>query len=106
MAIVGASVSLKCKIMDGTFKEGALRRYMSLPRFSIINYQDLTKKIVQHFSTSKHRKVSTTSLFNVRQRHAESLQEYMEILNEETIKVSHRNQEMFVRAFQHNLKVG
>lgn len=59
MAILGASDSLKCKLMDGTFKEGALWWYMSLPRFSIISYQDLTKKTVQHFSESEHRKMST-----------------------------------------------
>lgn len=106
MSIVGTYDSLKCKLMVGTFKEVALRWYMSLPRFSIINYQDLSKKMVQHFSASKHRKVSTTSLFNVRQGHAESLREYMERFKEETIKVSHSNQEMFVKTFQHDLKVG
>lgn len=91
MEIVGASNSIKCKLMEGTFKEGALRWYMRLLRFSIINYQDLIKKMVQHFSASKHRKTSTTTLFNVRQEHAESLREYMTRLNEETIKASHLN---------------
>lgn len=60
MAIVGASGSLKCKLMPCTFKEGALRWYMSLPRFSVVSYQDLTKEMVQHFSTINHRKVLTT----------------------------------------------
>lgn len=73
MAIIGASDSLKCKLMDQTFKEGAFRWYMSLPRFSVNNYQELTKKIIQHFSVGKHRKMSTISLFNVQQRHPESL---------------------------------
>lgn len=106
MAIIGASDLLKCKLMVGTFKEGALRWYMSLSRFSIINYQDLTKKMVQHFLASKHKKVSSISLFNIRQRHVEFLREYMARFNEETIKVSHPNQKMFVGAFQHDLKVG
>lgn len=69
-------------------------------------YEDLTKKMIQHFLTSKHRKVSTTSLFNVRQGHAESLWEYMARFNKEKIKVSHMNKEMFVGAFQHGLKAG
>lgn len=81
--------------MVGTFKEVALRWYI-LPRYSVISYQDLTQKMVQHFSTIKHMKLLITSLFNVRQGRD----------NEETIKVSHPNQEMFVGAFQHNLKAG
>lgn len=92
--------------MSGTFKDVALCWYMSLPRLSITGYQDLTRKTVQHFSANKHRKVTTVSLFNVRQGPSEPLQEYMARLNEETIKVSHLNQEMFVGAFQNGLTVG
>lgn len=104
MEIVGDSDSLKCKLMAETFNEGVFQWYMSLPRFSIISYQDLNKKMVQHSLETKHRKVSTTSLFNVRQEQLESLREYMARFNKETIKVSHMNQEMFVRAFQHDLE--
>lgn len=96
MTILGDFDSLKCKLTAKTFKEGALRWYMSLSRFLVINYQDLTKKMVQHFSATKLRKVSTTSLFNIRQGHVEYLREYTPRFNEETIKVSHLNQEMFV----------
>ena len=38
MAIVAPSDSLKCKLMAGTFKDVALRWYMSLPRLSITSY--------------------------------------------------------------------
>ena len=65
MAIIGPSDSLKCKLVVGTFKDMALRWYMSLPRLVVVIYQELTKKLVQHFSTNKHQKVSTTTLFNV-----------------------------------------
>lgn len=58
MAIVGASDSLKCKLMMRMFKDVALCWYMSLPRLSITGYQDLTRKMVQHFSANKHRKVT------------------------------------------------
>lgn len=68
-----------------------LRWYMSLPHHSVVSYQDLTKKMVHHFSVSKHCKVSTTSLFNVRQAQSESLREYSARFNEEIIKVSHPN---------------
>lgn len=73
MAIVGASESLKCKLMAGTFKVIVLCWYMIFPKASILGYPDLTHKMVQHFLAIKHRKVSTTSLFNARQWSAESL---------------------------------
>ena len=104
MPIVGASDSLKYKLIVGTFKDVALRWYMSLPRLSVISNQDLTKKMVQHVFASKHRKVTTTSLFNIHQGASESLREYMVRFNEETIKLSHPYQEMFIGAFQNGLR--
>lgn len=104
MEIVRASNSVKCKFMVGTFKDVALNWYMSHPRLSVSSYQDLTRKMVQDFSASKHRKVTTTSFFNVLQGPSESLQKYIARFNEETIKVSHPK-EMFVGAFQNGLKV-
>lgn len=91
--------------MARTFKDVALCWYMSLSRLSVTSYQDLTKRMVQHFSANKLRKVTTTSLFNVRQGPSKSLQEYMARFNKETIKVSHPNQEIFVGAFQNDMKV-
>lgn len=106
MAMVGASGSLKCKLMTGTFKDIVLRWYMSLSRSSFIGYQDLTRNMVQNFAAIKHRKVSTTSLFKVCQGPSESMWEYMAQFNEETIKISHLNQEMFVGAFQNSMRAG
>jgi len=73
MVVVGAADSLKCKLLDGTFTNATLRWYISLPRFSIISYHDMIRKLSQQFSASRHRKVSSNSLFNVRQGHSESL---------------------------------
>src|ERR1044072_5155309 len=42
----------------------------------------------------------------MRQRPSESLRDFMAMFNEETIKVSHLNQEIFVAAFQHGLEAG
>lgn len=89
--------------MAGIFKDVVLRWYMSFPRTYVLSYSDLAKKIMRYFSASKHRKVSTTSLFNVRKAQSESLREYMACFNEEIIKVFHLNQEIFVRAFQNKL---
>lgn len=89
MAVIGPTNSLKCKLKEGTFKDVVVRYYMSLPCLSIESYLDLTKKVVQHFSANRHRKVSTTTMFN-----------------DKTIKFSHPNQELFVKLFQHNLRAG
>lgn len=78
ITIFGTSHYLNCKLMERTFKGVTLRWYMSLLRFSITCYQDLTRKMVQHFSTSKHMKVFTTSMFNVFQGPFEYLRENME----------------------------
>ena len=59
-----------------------------------------------HFSASKRRRVSMTTLFGVRQKQSESLREYLARFNEETLKVSHPNQELFVGAFQNGLRAG
>lgn len=67
MAIFPASGSLKCKLMAVTFKDVTLHKYTSLSRCSVIEYQDLTHKMVHHSSSSKYMMLSTTSLFNVLQ---------------------------------------
>jgi hypothetical protein len=66
VAVVGAPDSLKCKLLADTFSDAALRWYMNLPRFSILSYPDMTRKLIQQFSASRHHKVPVTSLFNVR----------------------------------------
>lgn len=60
--------------------------------------------MILQFSTSKICKVSMTSYFNVWQGHSESLREYLARFNEDTIKVSHLNQDIFVGAFHNGLK--
>lgn len=50
--------------------------------------------------------MSISNLFNVFKGQGKSLQEYLTFFNEETIKVTHLNQKMFVEAFQNGLKVG
>jgi hypothetical protein len=96
MAVIGAADSLKCKLLAGTLTDAALRWYMNLPRFSIMGYQDKTRKLIQQFSASRHKKVPATSLFNVRQGQNESLRDYLAKFNDTTIKVINPNQEVFV----------
>jgi len=66
----------------------------------------MIRKLSQQFSASRHRKVSSNSLFNVHQGKSESLRSYLARFNECTIKVSNPNQELFVAAFQNGLRAG
>jgi hypothetical protein len=77
---------------------------MNLPNHSITGYTDFHKKLIHQLSRSKHVQVTATALFGIRQRHGESLREFLVCFSEETIKVSNPNQEMFVAAFQNGLK--
>jgi len=99
VAFVGAADSLKCKLLAATFTDAALWWYINLLRFSIVSYHDMIRKLSQQFSVSRHRKVYSNSLFNVRQGQSESLRNYLARFKDSTIKVSNPNQELFVRAF-------
>ncbi|PNX84732.1 gag-pol polyprotein, partial [Trifolium pratense] len=105
-AIINAPEHLKCKLLAGTLKEVALRWYMNLPRNSIESYADFHKKFIHQFAGSKHVKVTSTSLFSIRQSHSKSLRSYLARFSEATIKVSNPNQEMFVAAFHNGLRAG
>ncbi|MCI37452.1 hypothetical protein A2U01_0058676, partial [Trifolium medium] len=77
-----------------------------LPNHSVTGYADFHKKLMHQFFGSKHVQVTVTALFGIRQRHGESLREFLARFSEETIKVSNPNQEMFIATFQNGLKAG
>ena len=79
---------------------------MGLSRASINNYQELVKKLVYQFATNRYRKISTNSMFNIRQGPSETLRDYLTRFYESTIRVVPPNQLMFVGVFQNGLKVG
>jgi len=95
MVVLMAPDSLKCKLLAGTLINAALRWYMNQPRFSIVSYHQ--------FSASRHRKVSTTSMFNVKREQNDSLRSYLTYYNDATTKVVNPNQELFVGAFHNGL---
>lgn len=66
MVIIGTRVSLECEVLSRTLEESHLAWYMNLSRLSITTYHDLSKKLIDQLSSSKHYKVSTISLFNIR----------------------------------------
>lgn len=103
MAIIGAHETLKCKLFSGTMKGAALVWFMSLPRHSVVSYSDFTKKFLRHFSDRKHKKASTATLFNTRQRPNESLREYLGRFSDITVDVEYPDQTQFADAFTNGL---
>lgn len=72
---------------------------MGLSYLPVTNYQDLVKKLAHQFAASKHRKMSTTNLFNILQGPSKSLRASLVYFDEVTIKVVHSNYEMFIEVF-------
>lgn len=66
MIIIRAPNFLNYKLFFDTFRNTTFRWCMGLPKLLVTNYQDLVKKIVHQFSISKHQKLTTTGLFNIR----------------------------------------
>lgn len=62
--------------------------------------------MANQFAVYRHREMSATNMFNIHQDPTESLKKYFALFNEVTIKDVHPNQNMFVGAFQNELKVG
>lgn len=70
MTIIKAPATLKWKFLFGTSRDASLWWYMGLPQASIVNYEELVKKLVDQFAARRHRKMSTTSLFNIQWSHS------------------------------------
>ena len=73
MVVVEAADSLKCKLLAGTFTDAALRWYINLPRFSVISYHDMIRKLSQQFSAIRHRKVSSKLPCQVQRLHHQGI---------------------------------
>ncbi|CAJ2666766.1 unnamed protein product, partial [Trifolium pratense] len=101
-AIINAPEHLKCKLLADTFKDVALRWYMNLPRNSIESYADFHKKFVHQFAGSKHVKVTSTSLFSIRQNHGESLRSFLARFSEATIKEVNKRAECYIKGEESN----
>lgn len=106
MTVIRMFDSLKCKLLFGTSRDATLRWYMGIPRASLVNYMDMVKKLVHQFSTNRHKKTSTTNIFNIWQGPSKILRDYLAWFNEATIRVVPLNQEFFLGEFQNKLKTG
>lgn len=65
LTIIRVLDTLKCKLLSVTFRDATLQWYMDLPQASNANYQKLEMKLRHQFIFSRHKKMSTTSFFNI-----------------------------------------
>lgn len=91
MATIGATNSMKCKLLSCTFRDATMRWYTCLSQVSLTSYLNLVKKLIPQFTASRHRELTSTSLFNILPCPLESLREYLTHFKEVTIKVICRN---------------
>lgn len=106
MTIIRTLDSLKWNFLLGTPMYATLRWYMYISRAFIANYEELEKELVHQFTTNRHRKMSSTIRYNIRQSPLKLLKDYLVWFNEATITVVPPNKEMFVRVFQNGIKAG
>lgn len=90
VTIIRASDFLKCKLLSCTFMDAALRWYNGLPCAFINNYHELIKRLVHQFPTSNHKKMSTTSLFNIHQGPPEPPRDNFARLRKPPLELSHQ----------------
>ncbi|XP_057423552.1 uncharacterized protein LOC130717361 [Lotus japonicus] len=106
MVIVGASDALKCKMLPSTLKKSAMTWFTTLPPRSIAGFMDLSAKFLSQFSTSRAQKVTPAALFNLQQRHNESLQSFMGRFNQLSVHLEDKMPEICIAAFELGLQSG
>ncbi|KAL0311550.1 UNVERIFIED_CONTAM: hypothetical protein Sangu_2449700 [Sesamum angustifolium] len=67
-----------CKLFRTTLSERALAWFNQLPAGTISSLEQLTQRLLHHFSMNKRVPKTATFLFTIRQRENESLREYMQ----------------------------
>lgn len=105
MVIIDAIYELKGNPLSKTLKGGSLALIHEFSYILCDQLPGLSKRLIHQFPTSKHRKVSTTSLFNVCQGNSKSLHEYLACFDKVTIKVLNYSQDIFVEYFYNELKI-
>ena len=87
MALVKASDPIRCRAFPITLKKAALKWFNSLPPRSINKFSDLQSQFLAHFKTRRFELKLVTSLLGLFQRQRESLRDFLERFNMETLLV-------------------
>ncbi|XP_057426237.1 uncharacterized protein LOC130719638 [Lotus japonicus] len=80
--------------------------FTTLPPRSIAGFMDLSAKFLSQFSTSRAQKVTPAALFNLQQRHNESLQSFMGRFNQLSVHLEDKMPEICIAAFELGLQSG
>ena len=88
MALAGVSDPVKCRAFPITLKKVFLKWFNSLPPRSINRFSDLVLIFLAHFTTKRFKPKPSSSLLNWHQCQNESLWDFLERYNAETLLVS------------------
>ena len=87
MTYHGASEELMCRTFPIYLKKAALRWFNSQPPRSILSWEDLSRKFLAQFTTSKQQPRSSLYLARVKQRKEESLRDFITRFTAESLHV-------------------
>ncbi|KAK4402617.1 hypothetical protein Sango_1002400 [Sesamum angolense] len=95
-----------CKVFRTTLSKRALAWFNQLPAGTISSLEQLTQRLLHHFSMNKWVPKTAAFLFTIRQRENESLRDYMQRFVEAVHEVPHVNHELLASIIQQNMLPG
>ena len=87
MVCHGAEEELMCRTFPLFLKKAALRWFTSLPPRSVFGWDDLAKRFLTQFITSRQQPKSSLYLAQVRQTKEETLRDFLVRFNKESVQV-------------------
>ncbi|KAL0411855.1 UNVERIFIED_CONTAM: hypothetical protein Slati_3775200 [Sesamum latifolium] len=106
MNLYGQSSSINAKLFVTTLTGKEQEWFTSLPSGGIETFEQLLQKFTFHFASKMKQKQSATYLFNIRQKEDESLNNFIDRFNNETLKIQDLRIDMMVSILIHGLKKG
>ena len=106
MALAGVSNPSKCRAFPITLKKAALKWFNSLPPRSINRLSDLSSLFLAHFTTKKFKPKPVSSLLGLHQCHGESLRDFLERYNAETLFVEELQTQAAILTLLNGLRPG
>jgi hypothetical protein len=104
MLVYRVNDQLKCKMFPPTLKKAANAWFGSLPPRTIVNFPDFSARFIAQFSVKQAEKVTTSVLFEVRQKPGESINEYIFRFTDLTLKANNVSQATVAEAFHNGLR--
>src|ERR1044072_3139473 len=106
MLIYRVNDQLKCKLFPPTLKKAANAWFGSLSPRTVLNVPDFSARFIAQFSVKQVEKVTTSVLFEVRQKPGESINEYIFRFTDHTLQANNVSQATVAEAFHNGLRPG